>query len=318
MFSERTTTTADENELEDSLDSQTVDLALDRGAADRGGGLAAGADPGAVRRGPGSGDRVFAAGGLAGTTWPGPDRFKPGLPGRGCGDPVRDSFSARVSGWQHPSAIRPLSRSPEPDAGRHDERRGGRASAGVSGRDQVRVGSSTPPATGRGENSAPRDSGEPANRLRKTTAETPADPVAFWARFLRSNLRLLGGWLISGLGGLVGLVGSTVIVLSFLFYMLSTRAELVGRLLRVLFSLGMRPRREGLNRIRSDITTFAAFVSMVSICGAIITGTTAWLLGVPQPFLWGLVFGLLGVRALFRADGGRHAPDPHGHDDRQR
>jgi predicted PurR-regulated permease PerM len=32
---------------------------------------------------------------------------------------------------------------------------------------------------------------------------------------------------------------------------------------------------------------------MVSISGAIITGTTAWLLGVPQPFLWGLVFGLL-------------------------
>src|SRR5438445_182376 len=32
---------------------------------------------------------------------------------------------------------------------------------------------------------------------------------------------------------------------------------------------------------------------MVSVCGAIVTGTTAWLLGLPQPFLWGAVFGLL-------------------------
>jgi predicted PurR-regulated permease PerM len=146
--------------------------------------------------------------------------------------------------------------------------------------------------TGWGENPASRD------RVQDETSadgnpETPTEPVAFWARFLRSNLRLLSGWLISGLGGLVGLVGSAVIALSFLFYMLSTRAELISRLTRVLFSLGMRPRRESFDRIRSDVTTFAAFVSMVSISGAVITGTTAWLLGVPQPFLWGLVFGLM-------------------------
>jgi predicted PurR-regulated permease PerM len=104
---------------------------------------------------------------------------------------------------------------------------------------------------------------------------------------------MLSGWLISDLGGLVGLVGSTVIVISLLFYLLNSRAEWVSRLLRVLFSLGMRPRREGVERIRSDISTFALFVSMVSISGALITGTTAWLLGVPQPFLWGLVFGLM-------------------------
>jgi predicted PurR-regulated permease PerM len=146
-----------------------------------------------------------------------------------------------------------------------------------------------------------------ANRDKKTAAATsgglgtdpgdsdkaPSEPVAFWAQFLRSNLRLLGGWLISGLGGLVGLVGSTVILLSFLFYMMSTRAEWISKLLRVLASLGMRPRRDCLERIRSDITTFAAFVTLVTICGATVTGTTAWLLGVQQPFLWGLVFGLL-------------------------
>ncbi len=146
--------------------------------------------------------------------------------------------------------------------------------------------------TARSGNTAPSDSSE-AGTGADDNGKTPADPVAFWARFLRSNLRLLSGWLISGLGGLVGLVGSAIIVLSFLFYMLSTRAELVGRLMRVLFSLGMRPRRDNVHRIRSDISTFSVFVSMVSICGALVTGTTAWLLGVPQPFLWGVVFGLL-------------------------
>jgi predicted PurR-regulated permease PerM len=146
--------------------------------------------------------------------------------------------------------------------------------------------------TAQGENTAPSESSEPGTAA-ADNQKTPADPVAFWAGFLRNNLRLLSGWLISGLGGLVGFIGSMVIVLSFLFYLMDTRAELVNRMLRVLFSLGMRPRRDCLGRVQSEITTFAGFVSMVSICGAFITGTTAWLLGVPQPFLWGLVFGLL-------------------------
>ena len=32
---------------------------------------------------------------------------------------------------------------------------------------------------------------------------------------------------------------------------------------------------------------------MVSICGAAVIGTTAWLIGLPQPYLWGIIFGLL-------------------------
>ena len=112
-------------------------------------------------------------------------------------------------------------------------------------------------------------------------------------RLLRDNVRLLGGWLVRGLGGFVGLVGSAVILLSFVFYMLHTRSEWIDRLIRMFSLMGLRPRRDGLERTRSQITIFAGFVVMVSICGAIVTGTTAWLLGLPQPFLWGAVFGLL-------------------------
>jgi predicted PurR-regulated permease PerM len=121
----------------------------------------------------------------------------------------------------------------------------------------------------------------------------PHDQEAFWGRLLRDNVRLLGGWLVRGLGGFVGLVGSAVILLSFVFYMLHTRSEWIDRLVRTFALMGLRPRRDGLERTRSQITIFAGFVVMVSICGAIVTGTTAWLLGLPQPFLWGAVFGLL-------------------------
>ena len=64
-------------------------------------------------------------------------------------------------------------------------------------------------------------------------------------------------------------------------------------MIRVLYSLGMRPRRDSLERVQSTISVFGGFVVMVSICGSVVTGTAAWLIGVPQPYLWGAIFGLL-------------------------
>jgi predicted PurR-regulated permease PerM len=137
------------------------------------------------------------------------------------------------------------------------------------------------------------DTGDGAGASRSARSDASHGHAESWGRLLRDNLRVIGGWLLRGLGGFVGLVGSGVILLSFVFYMLHTRSEWIDRLIRIFASLGMRPRRDGLERTRSQITTFVGFVVMVSICGAIVTGTTAWLLGLPQPFLWGAVFGLL-------------------------
>ena len=134
------------------------------------------------------------------------------------------------------------------------------------------------------------DSGEQRGEISKPAT---LDPVAFWEQFLRSNLRLLGGWLVTGIGGFVGLIGSAVICLSFVFYLLQTRSEWIDRLLRVLYFLGLRPRRDSLERVQSTITVFGGFVVMVSICGAVVIGTAAWLIGLPQPYLWGVIFGLL-------------------------
>ena len=144
-----------------------------------------------------------------------------------------------------------------------------------------------------GETDAAAATGDGADQRGGMSKPARLDPVAFLKQLLRSNLRLVGGWLVTGIGGIVGLIGSAVICLSFVFYLLQTRSEWIDRLLRVLYFLGLRPRRDNLERVQSTITVFGGFVVMVSICGAAVIGTTAWLIGLPQPYLWGLIFGLL-------------------------
>ena len=121
-----------------------------------------------------------------------------------------------------------------------------------------------------------------------------ADHAAYWEQFLRTNLSVLGGWLARGIGGFLGLIGSAVICLSFFFYLLQTRSEWIDRILRVLVFPWLAAPAEspwsGFNR-RSRL--FGGFVVLVSISGATVIGTAAWLIGLPQPFLWGAMFGLL-------------------------
>ena len=144
-----------------------------------------------------------------------------------------------------------------------------------------------------GETDAAAATGEDYAQRGGMSKPARLDPVASLKQLLRSNLRLIGGWLVTGIGGIVGLIGSAVICLSFVFYLLQTRSEWIDRLLRVLYFLGLRPRRDSLERVQSTITVFGGFVVMVSICGAVVIGTAAWLIGLPQPYLWGLIFGLL-------------------------
>ncbi|WP_165231964.1 AI-2E family transporter [Aquisphaera insulae] len=146
------------------------------------------------------------------------------------------------------------------------------------------------------EQAASKDGGrDEAGPAAPETAEDPGPPdrVEYWARLIRNNMSSVGSWAMSGLGGFVGVLGSAIICLSFLFYLLDARDELLERIFRMLASLGLRPRREGLERAQKGITTFGGFVVMVSLCGCLVIGTTAWLLGLPQPYLWGLIFGLL-------------------------
>jgi len=66
-----------------------------------------------------------------------------------------------------------------------------------------------------GETDDPAATGESADQRGDMSRTARLDPVAFCDQFLRSNLRLLGGWLVTWIGGFVGMIGSTVICLSF-------------------------------------------------------------------------------------------------------
>jgi predicted PurR-regulated permease PerM len=116
---------------------------------------------------------------------------------------------------------------------------------------------------------------------------------ARWEAVLRSNLGRAGSWLVSGIGGLVGFVGGTVVFLAFLFYMLDSRVDWLERLTRAMLRLGLRPRRQEMGRTQREIRVFVGFVSLVATCYAVLTTLVYWWIGLPNPLLWGLLTGLL-------------------------
>jgi predicted PurR-regulated permease PerM len=120
-----------------------------------------------------------------------------------------------------------------------------------------------------------------------------AQPSGYWTGFVRRNLQTVVGWVTSGIGGLAGFLAELVVFLAFLFYMLESRANWVHRLTLAMSRLGMRPGVAQLHRSQHEIVVFVGFVSLVAFCYAVGTSVAFWLIGLPQPILWGLLTGLL-------------------------
>jgi predicted PurR-regulated permease PerM len=125
------------------------------------------------------------------------------------------------------------------------------------------------------------------------------DAAGYWDALVRRNARLLGRWVVQGLGGLLGFVGGLIVTLAFLFYMLLTRSEWVERLRSALAHLGLRPRRARIQRIQGEIATYLRQVALVSACYVVVIALALWAIGVPQPLLWGVLTGLLEVVPYF-------------------
>jgi predicted PurR-regulated permease PerM len=119
------------------------------------------------------------------------------------------------------------------------------------------------------------------------------DAAAYWDDFVRRNARSLGGWLVSGVGGLLGLLGGAVLLLAYLFYMLSTRAEWIDRVRRSSKHLGLRPSREAMERVQHETVVYLGCLSLVALGYAIVVSLVMWAVGLPQPVLWGVLAGLL-------------------------
>lgn len=128
---------------------------------------------------------------------------------------------------------------------------------------------------------------------------TPADSNRFWSGLLRRHLSSLGRWLLTGLGGILGFFGATIIFLAFLFYMILTRSEWVERLRLASRSLGLRPRTREVDQVRTNIEIYVKNIALVSVFYVVTTTLVLWAMGVPQPLLWGVLTGLLEVVPYF-------------------
>jgi predicted PurR-regulated permease PerM len=116
---------------------------------------------------------------------------------------------------------------------------------------------------------------------------------------VRRNARAAGGWLVSGLGGLLGFVVGVVLMLAFLFYMLALRTDWIARIGRAATRLGLRPRHEKVDRVQAEIVTYIKCLSFVSVSYTVVISLALWALGVPRPLLWGALTGVLELIPYF-------------------
>ncbi len=143
------------------------------------------------------------------------------------------------------------------------------------------------------EAGATDDGGEGPDRNPSASESSGGSSTNSWASFLRRNLQTVGQWVVTGLGGLLGFLAGLVVFLAFLFYMLQTRADWTERLTLAFARLGLRPRIEDMRHSQKEIEVFVGFVSLVAFCYMVVGSIAFWLIGLPQPLLWGILTGLL-------------------------
>jgi len=128
-----------------------------------------------------------------------------------------------------------------------------------------------------------------------TRAKAPSRGVVQVRRFIDS----LGGWLVSGVGGVLGAIGGAVVCLAFLFYLLEGRDDWIESIEAACRRFGMRPTRVELEKVRDQVVRYVTVLAMVSSGYVVVVSLALWLIGVPQPLLWGLLAGLFEVVPYF-------------------
>jgi len=112
-------------------------------------------------------------------------------------------------------------------------------------------------------------------------------------------LGTLANWVVAGVGGLLGAVGGGVLCFAALFYMLQGRDAWLESLTLAARRLGMNPRHDLLAHVCEEVVTFLTYLGIVASSYAVIVSLALWLIGVPQPLLWGLIAGLFEVVPYF-------------------
>ena len=147
--------------------------------------------------------------------------------------------------------------------------------------------------------SGSRQSAEPHGRSGRNAELSQSRSRAQYTNFLRRNVQTAGRWIMTGLGGLLGFLGGFVIFLAYVFYMLNTRDEWMIRIRRSLGQLGVQVQSKHMLYLRQLMVTYIGYLFLVSLCYAIVLSVVLWLIGVPQPLLWGVITGVLEVVPYF-------------------
>ena len=118
-------------------------------------------------------------------------------------------------------------------------------------------------------------------------------------KLIRRLIESLGGWVASSVGGVLGVIGGTVVFLAFLFYMLHGRDEWIDSIVTAARRFGLRPARKELESVRDQMVRYVSILAGVACTYAVVVSTALWLIGVPQPILWGLLAGMFEVVPYF-------------------
>jgi len=118
-------------------------------------------------------------------------------------------------------------------------------------------------------------------------------------QFLRRGMGVAGGWLITGFGGLLGLLAASVLFLAYLFYMLEGRGKWVESLSAAGRRIGLRPAPGKLEKVREQVVMYFGCLSLIALGYAVVVSVLLWLLKVPQPILWGFLAGIMEVVPYF-------------------
>ena len=103
-----------------------------------------------------------------------------------------------------------------------------------------------------------------------------------------------GDWKSSALTNARSFMGSTIIVLSLLFFLLST-GDMMMRKLAGLFSSTERQAKavEVAAAVQHEISRYLLSITIINVCLGLIVGSILWVLGMPNPFLWGALLSIL-------------------------